>query len=206
MEDVKMLQKLTSPQLLHFLKAKANDLGTLQVRSWSEERTNMSSSPQLVSAADGAQANQPKHVPDDGIDIEVPKQDIKNQSQIFKIKRVESSGSLTYAYVTATTTELWDLGDIFTEVGQELSDASHVEDNARVNTRHEDMSSCVNSAEPAHKSSRAQMPAVSGITIPEFQIHRFGETEVVVSYIISPGNFFIQRADSINKLQALITQ
>lgn len=204
MEDVKVLQKLTSPQLLHFLKAKANDLGTLQLRAWSEERTNMSCSPQLVSIPDEVQAHQPKNVPDDGIDTEVPKQDIKNQAQIFKIKRVESSGSLTYAYVTATTTELWDLGDIFTEAGQELSDAGHVEDDARVNIRHEDMRSCVNSAEPVQKSSRgAQMPAV---TIPEFQIHRFGETEVVVSYIISPGNFYIQQADSINKLQALITQ
>lgn len=208
MEDVQMLyQKQTSPQLLHFLKAKAKDLGTLPARVWLEEHSNMSSPPRLLSTSDEVQARQPKHVSDDAIDTEVPKQDVENQAQVFKVKHEESSGSLTYAYVTATTTELWDLGDIFTEASQELSDVRRVEDEACGNVEHEDMTSCAKSAEPAHESARgAQMPTVNGITIPEFHIHRFGESEVVVSHIISPGNFFIQQADSLTKLQALITQ
>lgn len=206
MEDVEMLHhKQTSPQLLHFLKAKAKDLGTLPARAWFEEHANMSSPPQLVSTSNKIQARQPKHVSDDAFDTQVPKQDVENQTQVFKVKHEESRGSLTYAYVTATTTELWDLGDVFTEASQELSDVSRVEDGACGNVE-EDMS-CVNSAEPVRESARgAQMPTVNGITIPEFRIHRFGESEVVVSHIISPGNFFIQQADSITKLQALITQ
>lgn len=206
MEDVQMLhQKQTSPQLLRFLKAKAKDLSTLPARVWFQE--HMSSPPQLVSTSDEVQARQPKHVSGDAIDTEVPKQDVENQTQVFKVKHEESRGSLTYAYVTATTTELWDLGDIFTEASQELSDVRRVEDEACGNVEHEDMSSCVKSAEPMHESARgAQMPTDNGITIPEFHIHRFGESEVVVSHIVSPGNFFIQQADSITKLQALITQ
>lgn len=207
MEDGQMLhQKQTSPQLLCFLKAKAKDLGTLPARVWFEEHANVSSPPQLVSTSDEIQARQPKHVSDDAIDTEVPKQDVENQTRVFKVKHEESSGSLTYAYVTATTTELWDLGDIFTEASQELSDVRRVEDEACGNVEHEDMS-CVNPAERVRESARGPpMPTVNGIAIPEFHIHRFGESEVVVSHIISPGNFFIQQADSITKLQALITQ
>lgn len=207
-EDVQMLhQKQTSPQLLCFLKAKAKDFGTLPARVWFQEHANMSSPPQLLSTSDEAQARQPKHVSDDAIDAEVPRQDVENQTQVFKVKHEESRGSLTYAYVTATTTELWDLGDIFTEASRELSDVRRVEDEACGNVKHEDMSSSVNPAEPVNESARgAQMPTDNGITIPEFHIHRFGESEVVVSHIVSPGNFFIQQADSITKLQALITQ
>lgn len=206
LEDAKMLhQKQTSPQLLQFLRAKANDLGGVQVRALSEESPGRSSSPKSVSTYVGTQ--QPKHVPDDVIDTEVPKLDLKIPTQVFKIKHVESSGSLTYAYVTATPTELWDLGDIFTEAVQEDSEASHVDKEACGNRKQDDMRSCLETAEPVHESSRGvQMPAVSGITIPEFQIHRYGETEVVVSHVISPGDFYIQQVDSINKLQALITE
>lgn len=206
MEDVKLLhQKQSSPQLLQFLKAKVNDLGAVQVRVWPRENVDTSSSPKPVST--GAQAHQSKHVPHDVIDAEVSKQDMEIQTQVFNLKRMESSGCLTYAYVTATPAELWDLGDIFTEAVQEDSGASHVEDKACGNIKLEATRSCVDTAEPAHESPRgAQMPAANGITIPEFQIHRYGETEVVVSHIISPGDFYIQQVDSINKLQALITE
>lgn len=208
LEDVKMLhQKQTSLQLLQFLKAKATDLGGAQVSALSEESTCRSGSPKSVSTHVGEQAHQPKHVPHDVIDTEVPKQDLRIPTQVFNIKHVESSGSLTYAYITATPTELWDLGDIFTDAVQEDSEASHVDDEARGNRKQDKMRSCLNRAEPVHQSSRgAQMPAVNGITIPEFQIHRYGETEVVVSHIISPGDFYIQQVDSINKLQPLITE
>lgn len=201
MENVKMLhQKQTSPQLLQFLKAKANDLGGVQVRAWSEESSDTCSSPKPVSTSIRQQAHQPKHVPDDVIDMEI-------QTQVFKIKRVETSGCLTYAYVTTTPTELWDLGDIFTEAVQQDSEADHVEEKACGNVKQGDMVSCLNTAEPVHESSGGpQMAAGNGITIPDFQIHRYGETEVVVSHIISPGDFYIQQVDSINKLQALITE
>lgn len=208
MEDVKILhQKQTSPQLLQFLRVKADDLDAEQVRAWSEKSTDMSSSPKPVSTCVGEQAHRPKHVSDDVIDTEIPKQDMKIQTQVFKIKRVESSGSLTYAYVTATPTELWDFGNIFTEEVQKDSEASHVEDEACGNIKQEDVTSCLNTAEPVHERSRgARECTVNGITIPEFQIYRYGETEVVVSHINSPGDFYIQQVDSINKLQALITE
>lgn len=203
-EDAKMLhQKQTSPQLLRFLKTKANDWGAAQVRAWSEGGADVSASPEPVSAYVGELDRQPKPVPDGAIDTDVPKQDMEIQSHVFKIKRVDSSGSLTYAYVTATPTELWDLGDIFAEAVQEDAEAARVEDKSCGTIKQEDVRSCQNKAVSPHG---APMPAGSGITIPEFQIHRYKETEVVVSYIVSPGDFYIQQVDSINTLQALVTE
>lgn len=207
MEDVRMLhQKQTSPQLLQFLKAKAKNLGPGQVRAWSEDPTGMSTSPKPVSTYVGVKAHQPKHVPDDVIDTEVPKEDIISQAHVFQIKRVESSGCLTYAYVTATSTELWDLGDIFTEMVHEDSETSHVQDEACGNPKQEDLRPCLNTEDPTHQTSRVQTLTASGITIPEFHIDKYGETEVVVSHIISPGDFYIQQVDSTKKLQALLTE
>lgn len=209
-EEANMLhQKQTSPQLLQFLKSKANGPAALQVRAWSAGSTHAPGSPQPDSASVEVRARQPKRAADDVIDTEVPERRFKDQTQVFKVKRAESSGSLTYAYVTATATELWDLGDIFTEAGRGDPGGSRVdEDEAYGNGKHEETSSRVDAAGPAHEGARgAQTPAaVSGIAIPEFQIHRFGETEVVVSHIVSPGNFYIQQVDSINELHALITK
>lgn len=48
-------------------------------------------------------------------------------------------------------------------------------------------------------------PTPKSVNIPEFQIQRFEETEVVVSHVVNPGSFYIQHADSLQKLQALFT-
>ncbi|GAA6226404.1 uncharacterized protein LOC108882870 isoform X1 [Lates japonicus] len=212
-------QKQTSSQLLHFLRAKAKNMGALEVTAmeWSRSTT---CSPQSPSPTIKTQSYQFRHVVTDGlIEALAPKTlcaDIENQSPVFRVKRVESSGSLTYTCVIATKTELWDIGDIFTEVQQAHSDGSPVKseecqntaaqmENSRVNIQWKTQTLQCTEPEGGNNSAGAKTPAISSVTIPEFQIRRFEETEVVVSHIVSPGNFYIQHADSITKLQALVT-
>ncbi|XP_028444528.1 uncharacterized protein gjb1b isoform X2 [Perca flavescens] len=212
-------QKQTSSQLLHFLRTKAKNMSALEatVMEWSE-RMCPSSLPQVPTIQ--TQSYQFRHVvTNDLIKALAPKTlcaDIENQAPVFRVKRVESSGSLTYTCVISTKTELWDIGDIFTEVGHGDSEASPLEKKDCPNTTAQVENSCQNAewktqtlqcTEPEHvsQSSGAKTPAVNAITIPEFQIQRFEETEVVVSHVVSPGNFYVQHADSIVKLQALVT-
>lgn len=211
-------QKQTSSQLLHFLRAKAKTMGALEVTvmEWSKNCTSASNSPQSSPPAIKRHSYQFRHVvADDLIDALAPKTllaDIENQAPVFRVKRVELSGSLTYTCVIATKTELWDIGDIFTEVGQGGSDDSPSEN--EVNKTNQVEKSCVNikwetqCTDPEHENNSAgvKMSSTNGINIPEFQVRRFEETEVVVSHIVNPGSFYIQHAHSIMKLQALVTE
>lgn len=216
LDDVTLLhQKQTSSQLLQLLKAKSKNKGRIEVMEWSKEIKGMS---QLISSAAKTQNHQVRHVSDGVIDTQVPKSlsaYVANRAPVFKIKKGESGGSLIYAYMTATKTELWDIGDIFTEVAQEDLEPSALENQECGNVKHEMKSSCLNvhvkaktqqKTQPDHKDASARMSTINGLTIPEFQIRRFEEAEVVVSHIVSPGNFYIQQADSIKKLQALVTE
>ncbi|KAK9517886.1 hypothetical protein VZT92_023223 [Zoarces viviparus] len=201
-EDVQVQhQKQTSSQLLHFLRAKAKNMGALEVTVMERSKSMCTSSlPQGPTIK--TQSYQFRHVvADDLIDALAPKTlcaDFENQAPVFRVKRVESSGSLTYACVIATKTELWDIGDIFTEVG-------HGEPKAHpVDNKSAQEDSCPNiqwKTQPLQCTEPE--PAINCITIPEFQIRRFEEAEVVVSHIVSPGNFHVQHGDSITTLQAL---
>ncbi|XP_023257921.1 uncharacterized protein LOC111652045 [Seriola lalandi dorsalis] len=220
-EDVQVQhQKQTSSQLLHFLRAKTKNTGALEVAvmQWSKS-TYTSGLPQSTSPTIKTQSFQFRHVVTDGVMEGLAQKtlcaDIENQAPVFRVKRVESSGSLTYTCVVATKTELWDIGDIFTEVKQEHSDNIPVknEDCQNVTTQN----CCVNiylkpqtlqcsQPERENNPAGAKTPVVNSVTIPEFHIRRFEETEVVVSHIVSPGNFYIQHADSNMKLQAFLTE
>ncbi|KAM7389576.1 hypothetical protein PAMP_023542 [Pampus punctatissimus] len=206
-------QKQTSSQLLHFLRTKAKTTAALEVMEWSKDCTYASSLPQSLSPTIQTHCYQFRHVAaDDLIDTVSPKTllaDIESQAPVFRVKRVESNGSLTYTCVIATKTELWDIGDISTEVGQGSSDDSSYKNLNCQSKPDEVEKSCVNTecTDPQHEnnSADANIPAVTGINIPVFQVRRFEETEVVVSHIVSPGSFYIQHADSIMKLQGLVT-
>lgn len=222
-DDVHMQhQKQTSSQLLHFLRAKAKNMGALEVAvmEWNIS-TYASSSPQSNSPIKTQSCQFRQVATDDLINTHAPKTlstDMENQAPVFRVKRVESSGSLTYTCVIATKTELWDIGDIFTEVEQGASETNPLEneDKSRNVAAHVE-NSCVNMqretqnlqcTEPEHEgdSAPSKSQGINSITIPEFQIKKFEETEVVVSHIVSPGNFYIQQVSSIMKLQALVTE
>ncbi|XP_034545174.1 uncharacterized protein LOC117816899 isoform X2 [Notolabrus celidotus] len=222
-EDVQVQhQKLTSSQLLHFLRAKVKSMEALEVTvmEWSKSMSTPDS-PQPMSPAIKTQTYQFRQVvTEDLMTALAPKAlhtGIENHAPVFRrkrVERVESSGSLTYTCVIATKTELWDIGDIFTEVGQDVPEAQPLEDKGcqNVTTQVENSeniqleSQTHHHTEPEHKKNPAEekAPAIINTEIPEFQVRKFEETEVVVSHIVSPGNFYIQHADFISKLQALI--
>lgn len=216
-------QKQTSAQLLQFLKAKAKNVDALKdaIIEQSKESTCTSYSQRLTPPTVKTQNYQLKHlVTDDVTDTQAPEMlstGIENQAPVFKVKKVESNGLLTYTYMTASKTELWDFGDIFTEVGPGESVTSPMENQACRN----DETHVENSCENIHRQNQtlhseqlqfegncaaAKTSAVNGIIIPEFHFRRFEETEVVVSHVVTPGNFYIQQADSTMKLQALVTE
>lgn len=201
-------QKQTSSQLLHFLRAKAKIMGSLEVTvmDWRKSMCTSVSS-QQTSPSINKQNCQFRHVAtDDLISTPPPKalyEDRENERPIFTVKQMESSGSLTYTWVIATKTELWDIGEVGQGVCQNIT--AQVE-NSCADIQWQTESIQCTEPKKGNKSAGAKMPKLKGINIPEFQVRRFEETEVVVSHIVSPGSFYIQHADSITKLQALVTE
>lgn len=210
-------QKQTSSQLLHFLKAKTKNMGALEVTGMkqSKESTCTFCSPQSTPPTVKHTAYHfGQDMTDELTDAKALSSDVDNQTPVFKVKRVESSGSLVYTYVTATKTELWDIGDVVTEAEQEDSEVGPLENKVCGNAEaevaghnHRQAQTLQNAeAEPDGDPAPVKTPAVNSIPIPDFQFPKFEETEVVVSHIINPGNFYVQQADSAMKLQALVIE
>lgn len=213
-------QKQTSSELLHFLKAKTKNMGALEVTGLkqSKETTCTFCSPQSTPPTVKRKAYHfGNDVTDELTDAEALSSDVDNQTPVFQIKRVESGGSLIYTYVTATKTELWDIGDVFTEAEQEDSEVGPLENKVCGNAEAEVADVCEDDhrqaqslqnaeAEPDGDPAPVKTPAVNSIPIADFQFPKFEETEVVVSHIINPGSFYVQQADSAMKLQALVTE
>lgn len=140
---------------------------------------------------------------------------MENQIPIFNVKRVESSGTLIYSYVTATKTELWDISDIFMDARQADGDRSSSENKVTGNSEVEDPCKGKDQRGQTMQNAKSELVgdpapqqarATHSLHIPEFKFPKFEETEVVVSHIVNPGNFYVQRADSATKLQALVTE
>ncbi|KAM6923473.1 uncharacterized protein FYW49_005927 [Xenentodon cancila] len=139
-----------------------------------------------------------------------------NQTPVFRVKSGSSSRTLTYGFVIATETELWDVGDTCVEVLEKDSVHSFFQHKECHNTIAQVENSCVNidwktqdlqpkELEQENNSAVAETPTPVSVKIPEFRFRRFEEIEVVVSHIVSPDNLYIQHADSPEKLQALFT-
>ncbi|XP_047441832.1 uncharacterized protein LOC125008584 [Mugil cephalus] len=204
-------QKQTSSQLLHFLRVKAKNSGAPEVSvvEWNKDL------PKPVQPIIKTQSNQFRHaVTDDALPPKTMDIDTESQAPVFRVKRVQPGGSLVYSCVIATETELWDIGDVLTEVVQGESVPSPLEDGGRQNVMTEGENSQVNidwktqtfqCVQAKHENNSVDGETFAGVYIPEFQIQKFEETEVVVSHIVSPGSFYIQHADCPQKLRALVT-
>ncbi|XP_008418126.1 uncharacterized protein LOC103471099 [Poecilia reticulata] len=225
-DDVQVLhQKQTSSQLLHFLKEKAKTKGSLKVtcleQTKGKYKANNSGSLLRSSPTVKTKGYQFRHVvTDDSVDERGPKtlHANVNQAPVFQVKRVHSCGSLIYSCVIATETELWDIGDILTEVLLEESVHSTVLDTekwqqALAQVENSSISIELKPQTPQHTQPRLEKNdsdhpgrlAANIVNIPEFEIRKFEETEVVVSHVVSPSHFYIQHADSHRKLEALFT-
>lgn len=220
-DDVKVQhQKQTSSQLLHFLRAKAENMGSLEVTvmEWTKS-AHSSNLQQPVSPSIRVKSDKISQVVTDLDKVFAPKTFytvLEIQAPVFRVKRAKSTGALVYSCVIATQTELWDIGDISTEVVQKSSKPGPMEseDCQNITTEVENCSINIHwkprtleSTEPEHNSfDGAKMPIINAFQIPDFQIRKFEEIEVLVSHTESPGNFYIQHADSHEKLQARVTE
>lgn len=207
-EDIQVQHhKQTSSQLLHFLKTKGKNMDSLEssVMEWSKITYSKHLSQPVSPTAVNAQAPTT-------LDI-----NIENQAPIFRVKKVESSSCLVYTFVIATETELWDIGDIFTDVvqdsqssaleGRDCQDRTAQAENTYVNIPPKPQAlQYTTAAEQENNNHDANVPTCIARNIPEFQIQKFEETEIVVSHIVSPSHFYVQRADCFKKLQALVAE
>lgn len=193
-------QKQTSSQLLHFLKVKAKNTGALNVTVL-EWRNMFSGLPPPLSSPDKNIIKQACQFKQDVAWSSGLLSEAENHASIFKVKRLDSDGSLTYTCVIATKTELWDIGDIVTDLESENSSMSG-EETAQILPSDETLKWIDATVQ---KDEATKMHTSNTITIPEFQNKRFEEMEVVVSHIVDPGNFYIQHTDAIEKLQTLFS-
>ncbi|CAL8331126.1 unnamed protein product [Gadus morhua 'NCC'] len=134
---------------------------------------------------------------------------------VFRLKRVEPGGVIIYSCMVLTETELWDMGEVVTPLGPvEQVETQDGQQNKGVDNSHREVSAA---EEPGEKPQSPQCtnttcgftPAESPLpnstaSIPEFVIVAFKEMEVVVSHVVSPGHFYIQRPDVLAKQQALV--
>lgn len=202
LEDIQMQhQKQTSSQLLHFLKVKAKNTGALDVTvmEWTNGFLGL---PKPPSPSNNYRKKTYKFKQDAATWPSSLLSNTENHAPLFKLKQVESSGSLTYTCVVATKTELWDLGDIVTDLDTSESSSVTSEENipGQIIPSGETMQWTDNVEKDTTTTRMSKV-----ITFTEFQNKRFEEIEVVVSHIVNPGSFFIQHADASEKLQALVT-
>ncbi|XP_019725431.1 uncharacterized protein LOC109515836 isoform X2 [Hippocampus comes] len=204
LQDVHMqCKKQTTTQLLHFLKAQAKSVESLEAFVITQ--------PSVATQSEGSSI---RHVSHEQNDAKAPKTlltDTVNHKPVFRLKRVNSNGLLTYACVIATNTELWDFQDVETIVtageAQRKSMNWCSDNKACPSEIFEGDKACTikNLTLPYEHCDyySPKKPQTESANIPEFQVRKFEEPEVVVSHVVSPSNFYIQHVDSITKLQAL---
>jgi len=204
-EDVRVQhQKQTSSQLLHFLRTKAKHTGALEVTGPERRRSVCSLPPEPRLKSQSGRRGDP-------VTAAAPNTScapVGDQVPVFRVKRVEASGSLTYSCVIATNTELWDFGDVFTEAGRWKSEARPVghEDRPSSWAQEDSRLNIQRKTQSLQRTEPEAAPRTRRVAVPEFHVRRFEEAEVVVSHSVSPGNFYIQHADSSAALRALFAQ
>ncbi|XP_043113422.1 uncharacterized protein LOC122357860 [Puntigrus tetrazona] len=182
-------QKMSSSQLVHFLKTSRNQAsGCLssadEVKSFKLNLSAAAFVDQRVTALSGAAENKI-----------FPKENTPEPGIAEKASSAEVSGHWTIT----SNTELWDTGHIFS--GQVLSEPfpDGVTDyNSQGECKVPDLwsrSTCP-SAEEAWRLKEGQSLDPAHVQIPEFQSRRFEEMPVTISHIVNPNEFFIQHKDT----------
>ncbi|XP_023815042.1 uncharacterized protein LOC101165818 isoform X2 [Oryzias latipes] len=214
-------QKQTSCQLLHFIKAKTKKKDALdstvfgRTEGRNEAKNSEISQTISISATYRTQIKQLPTGQTSALASETLATNADNPNSVFSVKRVNPSGNVVYSCMIMTETELWDVGEICTEMMQSETLHNTSEYQGLQNTFSEATNYTENidrvpqnmhlrEPELENSSAHSQTPIPNNVSIPDFEICRFEEAEVVVSHIRSPSAFYIQRADSNEKLQALV--
>ncbi|KAL7863418.1 hypothetical protein SRHO_G00124020 [Serrasalmus rhombeus] len=149
--------------------------------------------------------------------------EMKVSGPIFKVKN-SCAGFVTYSCIIATHSELWDIGDISTEVKN--SSQSSVSDEKMASPYCNDskeldlfgLTVCTSSGESVASDNLELQCDLEELTdgatedeyllrIPEFQIRKYEEMPVLVSHVVSPSRFYIQHKDSrLQKLSEIMAR
>ncbi len=197
-------QKLSSSQLMHFLKSSRHLVSSADEVKYRPNITESSfglmqqlnisaaaSVDQRVVATTGAEENKSCSKP------------------VFAEK--ESSADVSHHWMIATNTELWDVGDIFSDTDQslpepfpnEMTDLNFQDDckvpdvwSRSVCPPAEEPRRVKDGQSPDTPADRSEHDRAEHPRIPEFQSRRFEEMPVIISHIINPNKFFIQHKDT----------
>ncbi|KAK0140809.1 Tudor domain-containing protein 1 [Merluccius polli] len=156
------------------------------------------------------------------VDASPPEEDVVAQYTdgrvpVFRVKRAESSeGTRIYSCMVLTKTELWDIGEV---VKQETRGAAVRVATEKRQNEGESGYDKIPAGDPAEtpqspRCTNTTCGSVSAKTIllsrhtsiPKFEICAFKEMEVVVSHVVTPGNFYIQHPDVMAKQRALVKE
>ncbi|XP_052342902.1 uncharacterized protein LOC118379718 [Oncorhynchus keta] len=125
-------QKQTSSQLMQFLRTNCRNEPFVELAAFFRHTSHYQyTSDSTVPAMTSDPLPETKHaqetqnvletknhnvsVPKKELFSELPDNQLNQYAPVFTVKRVESGGSLIFSCIIATKTELWDIGDVFTE-------------------------------------------------------------------------------------------
>ncbi|XP_055744010.1 uncharacterized protein LOC129827309 [Salvelinus fontinalis] len=118
-------QKQTSSQLVQFLRTNCRNEPSMELTAFFQYTTSDSTAPATTSdpTTETKHAQEIKNVLETKnlsvlkkeLFSELPDNQLNQYAPVFTVKRVESGGSLIFSCIIATKTELWDIGDVFTE-------------------------------------------------------------------------------------------
>lgn len=128
-------QKQTSSQLMQFLRTNCRNEPFMELAAFFQhtsyyQYTSDSTAPAMTSdplletkhAQETQNVLETKNhnvsVPKKELFSELPDNPLNQYAPVFTVKRVESGGSLIFSCIIATKTELWDVGDVFTEASR----------------------------------------------------------------------------------------
>ncbi|XP_016389009.1 uncharacterized protein LOC107724541 isoform X2 [Sinocyclocheilus rhinocerous] len=208
-------QKLSCSQLIHFLKTSRKPASELP--SSADEvkyRPNITQSSfglmqqQNISAT--ASVNQ-RVVALTGAERNRENKIFSKENASEPMFAEKESADVSYHWMIATNTEVWDIGDISSDTDQSLPEPfpNEVTDfNFQADCKVPDLwsrSVCPSAEEPWRLKDGQSPDTLTDhteddhavhVTITEFQSRRFEEMPVVISHAVNPNNFFIQHKDT----------
>ncbi|CAL8263530.1 unnamed protein product [Lota lota] len=216
-------QKQTAAQLLNFLRTNTEKCGATQgTLTWLKHHLNVSrpstTPSQIIQQRSGDDGGSSISITDDTRCIEAspPKgrefAEEDSHVPVFRVKHVESKGTLIHSCMVLTKTELWDVGEVVKPLGpvdqvetkrqQNKGEKGHSEAPAEDLGENPPSPQCTNTTCGFTPAMTILQNSIT--SIPDFEISAFKEIEVVVSHVVTPGNFYIQRPDVMAKQRALV--
>ncbi|XP_051716328.1 uncharacterized protein LOC127494448 isoform X3 [Ctenopharyngodon idella] len=207
-------QKLSSSQLIHFLKTSRNSKQVSELASSANEvkyRTNIT--PASLRLMQQQNINALASVDQRVMAVTSAKKDVENEvfsegkvsEPIFAEKSI-SVDCVTYHWMITTNSELWDTGNIFSETNHSKAEPFP---NEMVDFLFQDDLFCQSVCPSKEESCPLEGCKGSStltdepedddcvhVQIPEFQSRKFEEIPVVITHVVHPNKFFIQHKET----------